>query len=144
LGDHAKITLTFNEPEGFDKEEYPLHATVRVTARFNGIPAPRQLPLSVLIKPNAYRPNPKLLDEPQKLKITSREPVKGRRGQADTHVRLLWDGKDHLITGEHPKWKLSANLIGHAWQPDMSFSDPLAGRFSLLISPRPDWQAGQR
>jgi hypothetical protein len=26
----------------------------------------------------------------------------------------------------------------------MNFSDPLAGRFSLLISPRPEWQPGER
>jgi hypothetical protein len=26
----------------------------------------------------------------------------------------------------------------------MNFSEPLAGRFSLLISPKPEWQAGER
>ena len=37
LEDHGKLTLTFNEPEGFDGDEYPVRATVKVTARFNGI-----------------------------------------------------------------------------------------------------------
>jgi hypothetical protein len=146
LENHAKLTLTFNEPDGFDNDdEYPVHATVKVTARFRGIAEPRQLPLSVLIKPEVYKPDPKLLEDPLKLKVTSREPVKIRRGDTSTHVRLWWDGKDRLLTDDHPKWKLTAKLVGHGGpQPDTNFSDPLAGRFSLLISPRPEWQPGDR
>jgi hypothetical protein len=145
LSDHAKLTLTFNEPDNFDSDQYPVRATVKVTARFNGISEPRQLLLSILIKPDVYRPDPKLLEDPLKLKVTSREPVKIRRGETDTHVRLRWDGRDQLLTDNVPKWKLSAKLVGHGGpQPDMNFSDPLAGRFSLLISPRPEWQAGER
>jgi hypothetical protein len=145
LEDHGKLTLLFNEPEGFDTDEYPVRATVKVTARFNGISEPRQVELSVMVKPDVYKPDPKLLDDPIKLKVTSREPVKIRRGESDTHVRLRWDGKDRLLTDEMPKWKLSAKLIGDGKpQPEMNFSDPLAGRFSLLISPRPEWQVGDR
>jgi hypothetical protein len=145
LEDHAKLTLTFNEPDGFDSDEYPVRAIVKVAARFNGIAEVRQLQLSVLIKPDVYRPDPKLVEDPLKLKITSREPVKIRQGETDTHVRLRWDGKDRLLTDDMPKWKLSAKLAGHSGpQPDMNFSDPLAGRFSLLISPRPEWQPGER
>jgi hypothetical protein len=145
LEDHAKLILTFNEPDGFDSDEYPVRATVKVTARFRGIPEPRQLPLSVLIKPDKYRPDPTLVEEPLKLKVTSREPVKIRRGDTDTHVRLRWDGKDRLLTNDHPKWKLTAKLVGHGGpQPELNFSDPLVGRFSLLISPRPEWQSGER
>ncbi|MBV8753831.1 MAG: hypothetical protein JO328_13305 [Hyphomicrobiales bacterium] len=145
LDGHAKLILTFTEPDGFDTDEYPVHAVVKVTARFNGIAEPRQLPLSVLIKPEAYKPDPQLLEDPVKIKVTSREPVKIRRGDTDTHVRLRWDGKDRLLTDDAPKWKLSAKLVGHGGpQPDMNFSDPLAGRFSLLISPRPEWQVGER
>ncbi len=47
-----------------------------------------------------------------KLKVSSREPVKIRRGENDTHVRLRWDGKDRLLTASVPKWKLSAKLVG--------------------------------
>ena len=145
LEDHGKLILTFNEPEGFDTDEYPVRATVKVTARFNGIVQARQVELSVVIKPDVYRPDPKLVDDPVKLKVTSREPVKIRRGDADTHVRLRWDGKDRLLTDNVPAWKLSAKVVGHAGpQPDMNFSDPWAGRFSLLISPRPEWQPGER
>src|SRR3984893_15921832 len=145
LDDHGKVTLMFTEPEGFDTDQYPVRAKVKVTARFNGITEPRQIELSVLIKPDAYRPDPVLVDDPMKLKVSSREPVKIHRGENDTHVRLRWDGKDSLLTANVPKWKLSAKLVGDGRpQPEMNFSDPLFGRFSLLISPRPEWQVGER
>ncbi len=145
LDDHGKLTLAFTEPEGFDADQYPVRAKVKVTARFNGIAAPRQIELSILIKPEIPQPEPVLVDDPMKLKVSSREPVKIRRGENDTHVRLRWDGKDRLLTASVPKWKLSAKLVGtDRPQPEMNFSDPLAGRFSLLVSPRPEWQVGER
>jgi len=145
LDDHGKLTLTFTEPDGFDADEYPVRAKVKVTARFNGIGEPRQIELAVLIKPDIFRPDPVLLNDPIKLKVTSREPIKLRRGETDTHVRMRWDGKDSLLTADVPKWKLSARLVGDGkTQPEMNFSEPLVGRFSLLISPLPEWQAGDR
>lgn len=144
LDDHAKVTLTFTEPEGFDTDQYPIRAKLRVTARFNGISEPRQIELSVLVKPDIYRPDAVLLDDPVSLKVSSREPVKIRRCESDSHIRLRWDGKDHLLTEGVPKWKLSARLLGNGTQPDMHFSDPVAGRFSLLVSPRTEWHAGER
>jgi hypothetical protein len=145
LVDHAKLTLLFTEPEGFDTDQYPVHAKVRVTATFNGIKEPRQLELQVLVKPDHPPPDPVLLDEPFKLKVTSREPIKLRRGVDDIHVRLRWDGKDRLLTGRHPEWKLFARLLGEGKaRPTFNFSEPTAGRFSLLISPRPEWQPKER
>lgn len=143
LEDHGSLTLKFSEPEDFENDEYPVRAVIVVTARFNGIAEPRVLKLSILIKPDIERPDPVLLDEPKKLKVTSREPVQVRRGEADTHVRFRWDGKSRLITDTPPTWAFSAKLRGQA-QPEMHFSEPSAGRFSLLISPLPDWQVGQR
>jgi hypothetical protein len=145
LADHAKLTLLFTELEGFDTDQYPVRAKVRVTATFNGIKEPRQLELHVLVKPDRPPPNPVLLDEPFKLKVTSREPIKLRRGAEDIHVRLRWDGKDHLLTGKDPEWKLFARLLGEGKpQPTFNFSEPTAGRFSLLISPRPEWRLNER
>src|SRR5665213_500725 len=145
LEDHGKLTLLFNAGEDFDGDEYPVRATVKVTARFNGIAEPRRLDLSVVIKPDVIKPEPKLLDDPIKLKVTSRQPVVVRRGETDTHVKLRWDGKDRLLTDDVPMWKMQARLLGQSGQqPEMNFSDPSAGRFSLLISPRPEWQPGQR
>jgi hypothetical protein len=145
LADHGKLTLLFNEGEHFDGDQYPVRATVKVTARFNGIVEPRRLELSVVIKPDVVKPDPALIDDPITLKVTSRQPVAIRRGETDTHVRLRWDGKDRLLAGEVPAWKLSAKLVNHSGQqPEMNFSDPSAGRFSLLVSPRPEWQPGER
>jgi hypothetical protein len=145
LEDHGKLTLLFTELEGFDTDQYPVRAKVRVTATFNGIKEPRQLELRILVKPDQPPPDPVLLDEPFKLKVSSREPIKLRRGENDIHVRLRWDGKDRLLTGKHPEWKLSARLLGEGKaQPVFNFSEPTAGRFSLLISPRPEWQVGER
>jgi len=145
LEDHGKLTLTFNASEDFDNDEYPVRATVKVTARFNGITEPRRLELSVVIKPDVQKPDPKLVEDPIKLKVTSRQPIQLRTGDTDAHVRFRWDGKDKLLTDDTPTWKMSAKLIGHhGQQPEMNFSDPSAGRFSLLISPRPEWQSGQR
>ncbi|WP_407167927.1 hypothetical protein [Bradyrhizobium sp. ORS 111] len=144
LEDHGKLTLTFNEPEDFDKDEYPVRATIKVTARFNGIAEPRRLELSVLVKPDVDKPDPKLVDEPIKLKVTSRQPVQIRRGETDSHIRMRWDGKDRLITDDAAPWKFAAKLLGTGAQPDIHFSDPAAGRFTMLVSPLPKWQAGQR
>ena len=145
LDDHGKLTLTLIESEGFDTDQYPVRAKVKVAARFNGIADPRQIELSVLIKPDADRPDPILVEDPVKLKVSSREPVKILRSESATHVRLRWDGKDSLLAANVPKWKLSAKLVGDGRpQPEMNFSDPLAGRFSLLITPRPEWQSGER
>lgn len=144
LQDQGKLTLLFTEPDGFDTDQYPVRAKVKVTARFNGIKEPRQLELSVLIKPDKEAPDPVLLDEPTRLKVTSREPIKLRRGAGDTHVRLRWDGKDRLLNSNIPQWKLSAKLVGRVNQPNVSFSEALAGRFTLLISPLEEWSIGER
>ena len=121
-----------------------MRANVKVTARFNGIAEPRRLELSVLTKPDAPPPEPKLTDDPVKLKVTSRQPVNIRRGEIGTHIKMRWDGKDRLLTDDNASWKLSAKLVGHGNQPEMHFSDPVSGRFSLLISPRPEWQVGDK
>jgi hypothetical protein len=145
LADHCKLTLLFTEPEGFDSDQYPVRAKVRVRAKFNGIKEPRQLELRILVKPDQPPPDPVLLDEPLKLKVTSREPVRLLRGEDDIHVRLRWDGKDRLLSGKHPEWKIHARLVDVAKvQPVFNFSEPTAGRFSLLISPRPEWVVGER
>jgi hypothetical protein len=58
---------------------------------------------------------------------------------------LRWDGKDRLLTGKEPEWKIAAKLLADKRpQPDFHFSEPSTGRFSLLIAPRPEWQVGER
>ena len=143
LEDQGKLTLTFNAGEDFDKDEYPVRAVIKATARFNGIKEPRRLELAVVIKPDVYKPDPVLLDDPIKLKVTSRQPIQIRRGETGTHVRMRWDGKDRLITADDAPWRFSAKArTGN--QPDIHFSDPSAGRFTMLVTPLPEWTAGQR
>jgi hypothetical protein len=145
LDTHGKLTLLFTETEGFDTDQYPVRAKVKVAATFNGIREKRQLELAVLIKPDKQPPDPVLLDDPTKIKVTSREPVKLRRGDNDIHVRIRWDGKDRLLTGTAPTWKRSAKLVDDGKpQPSVNFSEPAAGRFTVLITPRPEWQVGDR
>jgi hypothetical protein len=143
--DHAKVTFKFKQPAGFDTDQYPVRARVRVTAAFNGIEHRRQLELQIVIKPDREVEEPVLLDTPTKLTVSSREPVKITRGLDDRHVRLRWDGKDKLLLGASPAWRLSAQLLdaGRA-QPVFNFSQPTLGRFSLLIGPRPEWNTGDR
>lgn len=145
LEDHAKLKFSFREPPGFDTDQYPVRAKVQVTAAFNGIEHRRQLTLQVVIKPDTAPQEPVLVETPTKLTVSSREPVKIERGSDDTHVRLRWDGKDKLLLGSNPDWRRSARLLdANRDQPNFNFSDPAAGRFSLLISPRPEWIAGER
>jgi hypothetical protein len=60
-------------------------------------------------------------------------------------VRLRWDGKDRLLLGKDPEWRIRARLVDQGKiQPVFNFSEPSAGRFSLLISPRPEWRVGER
>jgi hypothetical protein len=69
------------------------------------------------------------------LTISSREPcVVRHRPYVPSRLR-------RLLTGTHPGWKIRARLLdeGKA-QPVFNFSEPTAGRFSLLISPRPEWR----
>lgn len=145
LSDHAKVALLFKEPEDFDPDQYPIRAKVRVTGAFNGIQERRQLDLHVSVKPDRPVPEPTLHAEPTFLRVSSREPVKIKMGDNDTHVRLRWDGKDSLLASSDPKWKFAARLIeGSVLQPEFSFSKPHFGRFSLLISPRAEWQTSTR
>jgi hypothetical protein len=60
-------------------------------------------------------------------------------------VRLRWDGKDKLLSGATPAWRLSALLVdSDHTQPVLNFSQPNLGRFSLLIGLRPEWNTGDR
>ncbi|TGQ36509.1 hypothetical protein [Mesorhizobium sp. M00.F.Ca.ET.216.01.1.1] len=141
LDDRGKISLLFREKPEVEAD-YPIRATLTVTATFNGIKEPRQLEMRVVVAPERPAPVPILLDVPTKLRVTSRLPIRVQRGAADTHVGLRWDGKDQLLSGDPAAWHLKARLIEGAGTLKYSFSDPTSGRFGLLISPDPIWNAG--
>lgn len=142
-GAGVRLRLLFQEPENPDPDQYPIRAEVKVTARFNGIAEPRRLRLQTFIKPDVEPPEPLLNDRPTWIRVSSREPVKIKLTRADTHVRLRWNGKDNLATGPSPQWEFKARLLTEGPQPMFNFSQPSRGRFSLLISPRPEWAVGE-
>lgn len=141
MPDHAKLGLQFRQPDDFDTDQYPVRATLKAIARFNGVKEPRQLELRVLVKPDVPTPDPVLNDPPTWLRVSSREPVRIKQANNDTHVKLRWDGRDSLSE----TWLFSAILLDRPeQQPVFNFSRPSRGRFSLLISPIEDWSIGQK
>lgn len=145
LPDSAELSVEFKEPPGFDPDNYPVRSKVIVTGRFNGIEGQRQIALGVLVRPDQQIEEPALVDAPSELFVTSRQPVKIRRNSSDTHVRLRWNGRDDLLGSDDASWRLSARLIAAGReQPRFTFSDPIRGRFDLLIQPKAEWTAGEQ
>ena len=145
LGDHLKLGLLFREGAEFDPNQYPLRAKLRATARFNGINEPRRLDLGILIKPDVSPPPPDLVDSPTWIRVSSRQPIKIKPGDIDTHVRIRWNGKDELITGPESEWHFYGRVLNRQLeQPLFNFSQPSSGAFTMLITPRPEWNPGLR
>lgn len=142
--DSAIISLTYEEQEDFDEDEYPMHSKLQVLAAFNGIEVPRELVVGVTVKSEYVPPDPILLDDPTILNVTTKEPVQFRLGADNIHVRLRWDGEDHLLMPPNAPWSLSARMMDDLRvQPIFGFSTPNKGRIQLLITPRPEWEIGE-
>jgi hypothetical protein len=140
-----QLRLTFRQPKDFDEDQYPLRATLNVNARFNGIKEPRQLTLNVLVKPENPPEPVELFDPPTWLKVSSRQPIRIKKGGADAHVRLRWDGRDDLAAGPSATWTFSvAEITRPDLQPQANFSQPNEGRISLLVTPRDEWSIGDQ
>lgn len=141
MPDHAQLSLHFRQPDEFDTDQYPVRANLRATATFNGIKEPRRLELRVIVKPDVPPSEPVLNDQPTWIKVSSRKPVRIKRADNDAHVKLRWNGKDSLAA----TWKFGATLLNRPeQQPILNFSKPSRGRFSVLISPRPEWMVGDK
>ncbi len=129
----ATLRLRFHPPDDFDVEEYPLRATLRVFARFNGFKETRQLSIALTVRPSKPPEPPVLLQNPTFLRVSARQPVRLWSGTADTHVRLRWDGRDDLVLGKM-RWTFVARCVkGPSTGLRFSFSEPHQGRFSVLI-----------
>lgn len=142
--DALNVHMVFTEPDDFDADGYPIDATLRVVARVRDLPEPRLLEKKLVIARPTKRPPPPavvLNAIPTYLKVTSRQPVRLVRGSADTHVRLKWDGQDHLTSGTPPAWTFQATCRTQPLPP-MTFSRPRTGRFELLIPTPADLPAG--
>jgi hypothetical protein len=136
LSQGMTIDLKYNEPENWDKDEYPIEVTLRILAKFSGKDIPRMVERRVIISPpvkHPPKPPPILLDEPTYLKVSSRQPINFYEGGPDVHVKLQWDGKDYLAAGENPIWLFEAKCTSEGVSPAMTFSKPKDGKMELLI-----------
>jgi len=142
-GDSASLRLLFEPPADFDTDDYPLRTTLRILAAFTGFKEPRQVSISLRIAPAVPAPEPELLAVPTYLRVSTRQPVQLSVGDADTHVRLRWDGRDDLAAGPTAAWRFEAHcltqLTAHV---STSFSLPRKGRFSLLVGLPGDTELG--
>jgi hypothetical protein len=139
------LALRFEPPQDFDTDDYPLRTTLRVFARFNGFKEPRQFSVALTMKPSIPPPEPKLLDDPTFIKVSTRQPVQLWLGSVDTHVRVRWDGNDDLMLGASPAWTLKGRCLTPTRTGlPITFSQPRKGRFSLLVSLPSDAAEGEK
>ena len=74
----AQAVLTFEEPDDWDDDHYPMEAMLRITGMIKGHEEPRLLERRIVIsKPKKRKPRvpPVLLDDPTAIRVTSRQPV---------------------------------------------------------------------
>lgn len=131
-----EISLNFIAPEDFPSEDYPVSASLAVTARVAGEPEPRLLERELMVslkKPREPRPQQPLRIQPTFLRVVSRQPVKLQPGGALTHVRLRWDGEDELVSGAIPLWRFAATCLSLNTFPVPVFSQPRGGNFEVLL-----------
>ncbi len=142
-----EIALTFAEPEDFDEDEYPIETVLGATAMFKEHPEPRLFERSVVVTPpktiRPRRPIP-LKDDPTFIRVTSRQPIKILVGGPDVHVKLRWDGKDELVTGNPPTWSFRVTCESPSVEPPTFLTRPVDGRFELLIQAAIGLNAGEQ
>jgi hypothetical protein len=132
----AKVSMCYNAADDMDDDEYPIVATLKLFAAFKGVKEPRLLEKAIVIakpKKREPRPEPVLLPVPTFLKVSSRQPIKLIAGAGSTHVRMRWDGEDHLAIGSPPDWTFQARCATLETFPPIGFSKPSRGRFELLL-----------
>lgn len=142
-----EVTLRFAKPDDFDDDEYPIETKLRVTAMFAGYTEPRVIERRVVITPSrpVDPPPPKpLQDDPTFIKVTSRQPIKLLVGGPDVHVKLRWDGKDHLAVGDPPPWTFRVSCETPSVEPQTFLTRPVEGRFELLIQSAPGLKGGEQ
>ena len=135
----ATVDLTFDAPDDFDDDEYPIVSTLKALAYFKGHAEPRICERQMVIsKPRISPPPPPprppyLLDVPTYLRVTSRQPIRMTIGGPDIHVKMRWDGKDSLATGSTSAWQFKAVCLSGHTVPTATFTRPSSGRFEALV-----------
>jgi hypothetical protein len=144
-----ELTLKFDEAPDFDQDEYPIETTMRASAAIAGQEETRTMERRVVITPPKDGPAPPappkpLLDDPTFIKVTSRQPIKLVIGGPDVHVKIRWDGKDALATGNPPEWAFRVYCEAPSIEPQTFLTRPNEGRFELLIQAASGLQAGEQ
>jgi hypothetical protein len=142
-----EVELKFVEPEDFEEDEYPIETLLRSTATFNGSVEPRVLERRVIVNRSKHGPPkapPPLKDDPTFIKVTSRQPIKITVDGPDVHVKLRWDGKDELVSGNPPTWSFRVSCESPSVEPPTFLTRPAAGRFELLIQAALGLKAGEQ
>jgi hypothetical protein len=141
-----EVTLKFVEPDDFDEDEYPIETKMRSTAIFKSYPEPRVLERRVVITPGQKKPRKpvELKDDPTFIKVTSRQPIKILVAGPDVHVKMRWDGKDGLITGNPPQWAIKVTCDSRSVEPQTFLTKPEGGRFELLIQAAAGLKGGEQ
>ncbi len=135
--DGLRLRLLFEEPEGFDEDEYPLVATLQAVAKFADHDEMRLFEREVVVNrklgPRKPRPKPTLRANPSFLRVVSRQPVRLVTGGPSTHVRVVWDGDDSLTSGVSPSWSIRAKCLTLGTFPPLGSTQPRDGKFELLL-----------
>jgi hypothetical protein len=142
-----EVALKFLEPDGIEEDEYPIETIFRATAMFKGVAEPRLLERRVIVnRPKHHPPTAPtpLEDDPTFLKVTSRQPIKIVIGGPDVHVKLRWNGKDELVSGNPPAWNFRVACESPSVEPPFFITHPVEGRFELLIQAASGLTAGEQ
>lgn len=143
----AELEVVFTEPQDFDAEEYPIEATLRIMGIFDNESEPRLIEKNIVIrprKPRSPRPPRVLNDIPTYIRVASRQPVRLLAGGPDSHVKIVWDGKDSLTFDPTPDWTFHAICKSHPQFPPTTFTKPTNGRFEALIHTPSDYMVGTK
>jgi hypothetical protein len=134
--DHAVVTVTFEEADDFDEEDYPVQGELQAFARFKDRPETRMLKVPVVVAKKKKEPEKvELLDDPTFLKVKSRQPIRIIPGGPAVHVKLQWNGQESLIRGTRPAWKFGARCLTLGTFPKIGFGSTGNGRLELVLYP---------
>jgi hypothetical protein len=142
-----EVSFKFVEPDDFEEDEYPIETLFRSTATFKEHNETRVLERRVIVnrpKNRPPKPPPPLTDDPTFVKVTSRQPIKIVIDGPDVHVKLRWDGKDDLVSGNPPAWAFRVSCESPSVEPPIFLTRPVEGRFELLIQASTGLRVGEQ
>jgi len=137
IAEGCRVTLKFSDEDYDDDEDYP-EGELQVFARFKDRPETRmlKLPVVVLKKLEWKPPAPvELLEEPTRLRVRSRQPVRIILDGPAVYVKVEWNGKESLLRGTSAKWRFEARCLSLGTFPQIGTTSIVNGRFELILYP---------